>query len=45
MAGLRDYDAWHHHYDDPGSGLSWRLRRVQAHLGEALDRHLARSGS
>jgi hypothetical protein len=39
MAGLRDYDAWHHHYDDPGSGLSWRLRRVQAHLGEAVDRH------
>ena len=21
MAELRDYDAWHSHYDDPGSGL------------------------
>ena len=42
MAGLRDYDAWHRHYDDPGSGLSWRLRRVQAHLGEALNHHPGR---
>lgn len=35
---LRDYDAWHRHYADPGSDLSWRLRRVQAHLAAALDR-------
>ena len=38
MTGLRDYDRWHRHYDDPGSDLSWRLRRVQAHLTAALDR-------
>jgi hypothetical protein len=39
MAGLRDYDAWHREYDDPKSDLSWRLRRVQAHLDDALTRH------
>ena len=39
MAQLRDYDEWHREYDDPGSDLSWRLRRVQAHLGDALERH------
>jgi hypothetical protein len=38
MTELRDYDAWHEHYDDPASGLSWRLGRVRAHLGGALDR-------
>ena len=38
MAGLRDYDDWHREYDDPGSDLSWRLDRVRAHLGDALDR-------
>jgi hypothetical protein len=37
MAGLRDYEEWHRSYDDPGSGLSWRLRRVQAHVSDALD--------
>src|SRR3712207_2747454 len=39
MPGLRDYEAWHREYDDPGSDLSWRLRRVQAHLDDALERH------
>jgi hypothetical protein len=39
MTGLRDYDAWHREYDDPKSDLSWRLRRVQAHLDDALARH------
>lgn len=34
---LRDYDAWHAGYDDPGSTLSWRLGRVQAAIGRALD--------
>ena len=37
MAQLRDYDAWHRQYDDPDSGLSWRLRQVQTWIGEALD--------
>jgi hypothetical protein len=39
MAGMRDYDEWHSQYDDPDSDLSWRLRRVQAHLADALERH------
>jgi hypothetical protein len=34
---LRDYDDWHRSYDDPDSSLTWRLRRVQAHLQDALD--------
>ena len=38
MTSLRDYEQWHRHYDDPGSSLSWRLRRVQTHLAQALDR-------
>jgi hypothetical protein len=38
VPSLRDYDDWHRHYDDPDSGLTWRLRRVQAHLRDALDR-------
>lgn len=37
MASLRDYDRWHQHYDDLGSSLSWRLRRVQAYVRAALD--------
>ena len=39
MSQLRDYDAWHRQYDDPESGLSWRLRKVQTWIGEALDAH------
>ena len=38
MSGLRDYQEWHRQYDDPGSGVSWRLRTVQRHLHAALDR-------
>jgi hypothetical protein len=34
---LRDYQEWLHHYDDPGSSLSWRLRTVQAWLSADLD--------
>lgn len=37
MAELRDYVAWHRAYDDPDSGLSWRLRTVQDWLRRALD--------
>jgi hypothetical protein len=39
VSRLRDYEEWHKAYDDPGSGLSWRLQAVQRFLGEALDRH------
>jgi hypothetical protein len=34
---MRDYEEWHHAYDDPRSSLSWRLGRVQRYLHEALD--------
>lgn len=37
MSELRDYDDWHHRYDDPDSDLSWRLRTVQTHIRRALD--------
>ena len=36
---MRDYQSWHRAYDDPDSGLSWRLRVVQGYLRQALDRH------
>ncbi len=39
MSELRDYVEWHKAYDDPDSGLSWRLRVVQRYLGDAFDRH------
>ena len=39
MNELRDYQDWHQRYDDPGSGLTWRLQRVRHHIGDALDRH------
>lgn len=39
MGQLRDYEEWHRRYDDPGSDLSWRLRIVQGHIAQALDRH------
>lgn len=39
MDGTRDYQDWHRGYDDPASGLSWRLGRVRRHVSEALDRH------
>jgi hypothetical protein len=35
----RDYLKWHESYNDPESGLSWRLRTVQRYLRQALDRH------
>jgi hypothetical protein len=38
VTSLRDYEEWHRNYDDPGSSLTWRLRRVQQHLRAALDR-------
>jgi hypothetical protein len=38
VSDLRDYQDWHQRYDDPRSGLSWRLERVRHHIGEALDR-------
>ncbi|HWJ53622.1 MAG TPA: SAM-dependent methyltransferase [Propionibacteriaceae bacterium] len=38
MPGPRDYTEWLTHYDDPESDLSWRLRRVQAHVADALER-------
>jgi len=38
MEHMRDYVAWHADYDDPSSSLSQRLRRVQRHLSQAIDR-------
>jgi hypothetical protein len=37
MADLRDYRAWHADYDDPESGLTWRLGTVRGYLRDALD--------
>jgi hypothetical protein len=34
---VRDYVAWHDHYDDPGSSLSLRLLVVQDLIARALD--------
>src|SRR5690349_4505686 len=39
--GGTDWVAWHQVYDDPESKLSDRLRQVQAHLSEVLDRQPA----
>ncbi|HEU5266623.1 MAG TPA: hypothetical protein VFU35_07975, partial [Jatrophihabitans sp.] len=39
---MRDYLAWHEGYDDAGSGLSWRLRKVQSYITALLD---SRAGS
>ncbi len=38
MGSVKDWVAWHEAYDDPSSSLSARLRRVRAHLSEAIDR-------
>ena len=35
---MMDWAAWHSAYDDPSSPLSARLRCVQAHLADAVDR-------
>lgn len=43
MSETRDYQDWHRRYDDPGSGLSWRLERVRHHIGHALDQHPGRT--
>ncbi len=37
VADLGDYEQWHEAYDDPTSGLSWRLRTVQRLIEQALD--------
>jgi hypothetical protein len=37
VAQLRDYVQWHRAYDDPASGLAWRLRTVQGHIRRELD--------
>jgi hypothetical protein len=37
VTGLRDYAEWHRGYDDPASGLSWRLRTVRDHIRRELD--------
>lgn len=34
---LRDYEKWLNNYAKPDSPLSWRLRQVQAWLGQELD--------
>lgn len=34
---LRDYEAWLQNYDDPTSGVSWRLKVVQGAIVAALD--------
>lgn len=39
MGAMRDYQDWHGRYDDPASGLGWRLQRVRRHIGDALDGH------
>jgi len=39
MSELRDYEEWHKAYDDPDSGLSWRLRTVRGFIEEVLDHH------
>jgi len=35
---VRDYQEWLRQYDDPESGVSWRLRTAQGYLRDALDR-------
>jgi hypothetical protein len=35
---VRDWVAWHAAYEDPSSALSARLRQVQSHLSDAIDR-------
>ncbi|GAA1430383.1 hypothetical protein GCM10009616_14810 [Microlunatus lacustris] len=37
MTETRDYQDWHRRYDDPNSGLSWRLQGVRRHVEDALD--------
>lgn len=37
VSETRDYQDWHRRYNDPSSGMSWRLERVRQHIGDALD--------
>jgi SAM-dependent methyltransferase len=39
---MRDYERWHDQYDDPDSGLSWRLRTLQRWIIRHLDEHPGR---
>ena len=36
---LRDYQRWHEQYDDPESGISWRLGVVRRLIAAHLDTH------
>jgi hypothetical protein len=36
---VRDYQQWHEQYDDPESGLSWRLGVVRRLISAHLDEH------
>lgn len=40
MTETRDYQDWHHRYNDPNSSLSWRLQRVRRHIEDALDQRV-----
>lgn len=37
MPETRDYRRWHRSYDDPTSGLTWRLTAVRERIADALD--------
>jgi hypothetical protein len=37
MVETRDYVEWHRGYDDPNSGLSWRLEYVRRQIRQRLD--------
>ena len=39
ISEARDYQEWHHRYDDPNSSLSGRLEQVRRQVGDALNRH------
>ncbi len=39
MSETRDYQEWHHRYDDPQSALSWRLQLVRRSIDDALNRY------
>ncbi len=36
---MRDYQQWHEQYDDPESGISWRLGVVRRLIADHLDSH------
>ena len=39
MVQTRDYVEWHKGYDDPNSGLSWRLEYVRRQIRQRLDQN------